>query len=56
MKQTGITLAIITAIMLLPAPIEYLATSDALGPLIGWTFLSALAAVAIFALPVKNRR
>jgi hypothetical protein len=56
MKQTGIILAIITAIMLLPAPVEYLARSDTLFPLLALTFALTLTAALIFALPARNRR
>ena len=48
-----VTLAIL-AVALLPKPVEMLARSDALGPIIGWTILTALAALAIFAWPVKK--
>lgn len=56
MKETGIVLAIITAIMTLPMIVEYLAKSDALGPLFGMIILLSLTAALIFALPVKTRR
>ena len=45
---------IILAVALLPKPVEMLARSDALGPIIGWTILTAFAALAIFAWPVKR--
>jgi hypothetical protein len=48
-----VTLIILT-VALLPKPVEMLARSDALGPIIGWTILTALAALAIFAWPVKR--
>jgi hypothetical protein len=48
-----VTLAIL-AVALLPKPVEMLARSDALAPIIGWFFLTALAALAIFAWPVKK--
>lgn len=48
-----VTLAILT-VALLPKPVEMLARSDALAPIIGWFFLTALAALAIFAWPVKK--
>ena len=48
-----VTLAIL-AVALLPKPVEMLARSDALAPIIGWFFLTALAAFAIFAWPVKK--
>ena len=44
----------ILAVALLPKPVEMLARSDALGPIIGWTILTALAALVIFAWPVKR--
>ena len=54
MKPTlQVTLAIL-AVALLPKPVEMLARSDALVPIIGWTILTALAALAIFAWPVKK--
>lgn len=48
-----VTLAILV-VALLPKPVEMLARSDALAPIIGWFFLTALAALAIFAWPVKK--
>lgn len=48
-----VTLAIL-AVALLPKPVEMLARSDALAPIIGWFFLTSLAALAIFAWPVKK--
>jgi hypothetical protein len=48
-----VTLAIL-AVALLPKPVEMLARSDVLGPIIGWTILTALAALVIFAWPVKK--
>ena len=56
MKQTGILLAIITGIMILPWPVEHIAQHDALGPIIGLTVLLAIVAAIIFALPSKSRR
>jgi hypothetical protein len=44
----------ILAVALLPKPVEMLARSDALGPIIGWTILTALAALVIFAWPVER--
>jgi hypothetical protein len=48
-----VTLAIL-AVALLPKPVEMLARSDAVGPIIGWTILTALVALVIFAWPVKK--
>jgi hypothetical protein len=48
-----VTLAIL-AVALLPKPVEMLARSNAVGPIIGWTILTALAALVIFAWPVKK--
>ena len=56
MKQTGQFLIGLTAFMLLPAPVEYIAQHDALGPVLGLTVLLAGVAAAIFALPVRNRK
>jgi hypothetical protein len=56
MKQTGQFLIGLTAFMLLPAPVEYIAQHDALGPVLGLTVLLAVVAAAIFALPVRNRK
>jgi hypothetical protein len=56
MKQTAQFLIGLTAFMLLPAPVEYIAQHDALGPVLGLTVLLAIVAVGIFALPVRNRK
>jgi len=53
-KPTLQVTLIILAVALLPKPVEMLARSDAVGPIIGWTILTALAALAIFAWPVKK--
>lgn len=46
--------AAILAVALLPAPVEAVAQSDALGPVIAWALLSAVAAFLIWAWPVKR--
>jgi hypothetical protein len=54
MKKTGQFLIALTAFMLLPALVENTAQHDAIGPVLGLTVLLALAAIAIFAWPVKT--
>jgi hypothetical protein len=56
MKQTAQFLTGLTAFMLLPALVENTAQHDALGPVLGLTLLLALAAIVIFAWPVKTPR
>lgn len=48
-------LVAITVWAMLPAIVENTAQSDLIGPLLFWTGFSALIAVGIFLLPVKNR-
>lgn len=48
-----VTLAVL-AVALLPKPIEMLARSDALGPMIAWTLLTTVVAFAIYAWPVRR--
>jgi hypothetical protein len=56
MKQTAQFLTGLTAFMLLPALVENTAQHDAIGPVLGLTVFLALAAIAIFAWPVKTSR
>ena len=53
-KPTLQVTLIILAVALLPKPVEMLARSDALAPIIGWFFLTTFAVLAIFAWPVKK--
>ena len=48
-----VTIAVL-AVALMPAPVEMLARSDALGPVIAWTLLTAAVAFVIYAWPVKR--
>lgn len=54
LKQTLQFSALIIGFALLPAPVEAIAKSDVLFPIIGLTVLCAAAACAIFAWPVKR--
>jgi len=54
LKQTLQFSALIIGFALLPAPVEAIAKSDVLLPMIGLTVLCAAAACAIFAWPVKR--
>lgn len=54
MKKTGQFLIALTAFMLFPDLVENTAQHDAIGPVLGLTVLLALAAIAIFAWPVKT--
>jgi len=54
LKQTLQFSALIIGFALLPAPVEAIAKSDVLFPMIGLTVLCAAAACAIFAWPVKR--
>jgi len=54
LKQTLQFSALIIGFALLPAPVEAIAKSDVLFPIIGLTVLCAEAACAIFAWPVKR--
>ena len=56
MKKTGQFLIGLTAFMLLPALVENTAQHDAIGPVLGFTLLLAIVAIAIFAWPVKTSR
>ena len=56
MKQTAQFLTGLTAFMLLPTLVENTAQHDAIGPVLGLIVLLALAAIAIFAWPVKTSR
>lgn len=48
-----VTIAVL-AVALLPQPVEMLARSDALFPIIAWALLTSAAAFAIWAWPVKR--
>jgi len=50
LQLTGVVLAV----ALLPTPVEVIARSDLLGPMIGLVALCAAAAFAIWAWPVKR--
>ena len=54
LKQTLQFSALLIGFALLPAPVEAIAKSDVLFPMIGLTVLCAAAACAIFAWPVKR--
>lgn len=54
LKQTLQFSALLVGFALLPTPIEAIAQSDLLGPIIGLTGLCAAAACVIFAWPVKR--
>jgi hypothetical protein len=54
LKQTLQFSALMLAFALLPGPVEAMARSDLLFPMIGLTVLCAAAACAIFAWPVKR--
>ena len=54
LKQTLQFSALVIGFALLPAPVEAIAKSDVLFPMIGLTVLCAAAACAIFAWPVKR--
>ena len=54
LKQTLQFSALIVGFALLPAPVEAIAQSDLLGPMIALVALCAAAAVGIFAWPVKR--
>jgi peptidoglycan/LPS O-acetylase OafA/YrhL len=54
LKQTLQFSALLIGFALLPAPVEAIAKSDVLFPMIGLTLLCAAAACAIFAWPVKK--
>jgi hypothetical protein len=53
-KQTLQFSALVVGFALLPAPVEAIAQSDLLGPMIALVALCAAAAVGIFAWPVKR--
>jgi hypothetical protein len=53
-KPTLQITGVILAIALLPAPVEAVAQSDALGPVIAWALLASVAAFVIWAWPVKR--
>jgi len=53
-KKTLQFSALIVGFALLPAPVEAIAQSDLLGPMIALVALCAAAAVGIFAWPVKR--
>jgi hypothetical protein len=54
LKQTLQFSALVVGFALLPAPVEAIAQSDLLGPMIALVALCAAAAVGIFAWPVKR--
>ena len=54
LKQTLQFSALVIGFALLPAPVEAIAQSDLLFPMIGLTALCAAAACVIFAWPVKR--
>ena len=54
LKQTLQFSALMLGFALLPGPVEAMARSDLLFPMIGLTVLCAAAACAIFAWPVKR--
>jgi peptidoglycan/LPS O-acetylase OafA/YrhL len=54
LKQALQLSAIVIVFALLPGPVEAMARSDLLFPMIGLTVLCAAAACAIFAWPVKR--
>jgi peptidoglycan/LPS O-acetylase OafA/YrhL len=54
LKQTLQFSALLIGFALLPTPVEAIAKSDVLFPMIGLTVLCAAAACAIFAWPVKR--
>jgi hypothetical protein len=54
LKQTLHFSALVVGFALLPAPVEAIAQSDLLGPMIALVALCAAAAVGIFAWPVKR--
>lgn len=54
LKQALQLSAIVIVFALLPGPVEAIAKSDLLFPMIGLTVLCAAAACAIFAWPVKR--
>jgi hypothetical protein len=54
LKQTLQFSALVVGFALLPAPVEAIAQSDLLGPMIALVGLCAAAAVGIFAWPVKR--
>ena len=56
MKQTAQFLTGLIAFALLPAIVDNTAQHDSLGPVLGFTVLLAIVAIAIFAWPVKTRR
>jgi hypothetical protein len=54
LKQALQFSALVVGFALLPAPVEAIAQSDLLGPMIALVALLAAAAVGIFAWPVKR--
>ena len=54
LKQTLQFSALVVGFGLLPTPVEAIAKSDLLGPMIALVALCAAAAVGIFAWPVKR--
>jgi hypothetical protein len=54
LKQALQFSALVVGFALLPAPVEAVAQSDLLGPMIALVALCAAAAVGIFAWPVKR--
>ena len=54
LKQTLQFSALVIGFALLPAPVEAIAQSDLLGPMIALVALCAAVAVGIFAWPVKR--
>lgn len=48
-----VTLAVL-AVALLPGPVEWIARSDLIGPLLGWSALAVIVAVGVYLWPVKR--